>query len=103
VADLNPATGREQAMVRPVLVVSNNQFNAGPSGLVTIVPITGTDRHIPLHVRISPPEGGLTKPSIILCDQVRTISVKRLQKQLGAITPDTMAEIEDRIRILLDL
>lgn len=103
VADLNPATGHEQANIRPVLIVSNDQFNAGPAGLVTVVPITGTFRGIPLHIRIDPPEGGLTKPSVILCDQVRTISVKRLQKDLGMVTLATMAEVEDRIRILLSL
>lgn len=103
VADLNPAMGHEQANVRPVLIVSNDQFNSGPAGLVTVVPITGTDRGIPLHIRIDPPEGGLTKPSVILCDQVRTISVKRLQKELGMVTQATMAEVEDRIRILLSL
>ena len=68
VADLDPVRGHEQAGRRPVLIVSVDSFNAGPAQLVYVVPLTRTDRGVPLHVAIAPPEGGLRAPSVILCD-----------------------------------
>jgi mRNA interferase MazF len=103
VVDLDPAVGHEQGGVRPALVVSADRFNRTPAGLVTIVPITTTDRGLIAHVRIDPPEGGLVKTSFIMTDQVRTLSRQRLGKRLGVITRATRAEVEVRIRIHLAL
>ena len=103
VADLNPTRGHEQAKTRPVLIVSNDGFNNGPAELVTVVPVTGTNRGIPLHVPVSPPDGGLAKPSVILCDQVRTISTARLSRRVGKLGAPAFAEVQDRLRILMDL
>jgi mRNA interferase MazF len=63
-ADLNPTRGHEQAGLRPVLVVSMDAFNRGPSGLVIVLPITSRHRGIPSHVPVQPPEGGLRMPSV---------------------------------------
>jgi mRNA interferase MazF len=74
-ADLGTGRGHEQAGQRPVLVVSEDTFNAGPAGLVMVLPLTSKvakSKNIPAHVRVDPPEGGLKTPSLILCDQLRT-------------------------------
>ncbi len=63
-ADLNPICGHEQAGTRPVLVVSTDLFNHGPAGLVFVLPLTRTDRRIPAHIPIAPPEGGVTSRSL---------------------------------------
>jgi len=103
-ANLNPIRGHEQAGERPVLIVSTNGFNHGPSDLVIIVPITRTDRRIPMHIAISPPEGGLSTQSYLLCDGVRAIARERLgPRAWGIVSPETMAQVADRLRILLDL
>ncbi|MGI6209653.1 MAG: type II toxin-antitoxin system PemK/MazF family toxin [Anaerolineae bacterium] len=57
--DLGPTPGHEQAGRRPALVVSTDAFNQGPAGLVVVLPITTTERGIPLHVPVNPPEGGV--------------------------------------------
>jgi mRNA interferase MazF len=101
--NLNPTRGREQLGTRPALVVSTDQFNQGPAGLVVVLPITGTARGIPLHVRIDPPEGGVKKLSFVKCEDVRSISKERLGRRWGRVSPNTLADIEDRIRILLEL
>jgi len=80
-ADLGTGRGHEQQGPRPVLVVSDDALNAGLSGLVIVVPLTSRvakSRGIPAHIPVAPPEGGLKTPSVILCDQVRTISKDRL-------------------------
>lgn len=62
-ADLNPTRGREQRGHRPVLVISEDIFNQGPAELAIVIPLTSTDRKIPSHVSVIPPEGGLKNTS----------------------------------------
>ena len=101
--NLSPTRGHEQAGHRPALVVSVDTFNQSPADLVVVAPLTTRDRNIPLHVRVEPPEGGLKKHSVIRCDNIRSVSNQRLGKRLGKVSPETMAEVEDRLRILLGL
>ncbi len=102
-ADLNPVRGHEQAGRRPVLVVSVDPFNQSRAELVVVIPITSTLRPIPFHVVVQPPEGGLTNPSALLCEAVRSISKDRLATRWGTVSPATMSQVEDRLRILLHL
>jgi mRNA interferase MazF len=102
-ADLNPVRGHEQAGRRPVLIVSVDLFNAGPAGLAVVVPITSTLRRIPLHVVVRAPEGGLADDSALLCEAVRSISKDRLLTAWGKLTTQSMAQVEDRLRVLLGL
>lgn len=102
-ADLNPTRGHEQRGTRPVLVLSVDSFNGGPSGLVTVLPVTSTVRSIPSHVPVPPPEGGLTGRSAILADQVRTIARERLVRRSGAVSRATLGRVGEVVRILLGL
>ena len=102
-ADLNPVRGHEQAGTRPCLVVSVDLFNQGSAGLVVVVPITSKDKSIPFHVAVNPPDGGLKVKSFIKCEDVRSISVERLDKRLGALSTQSFADVEDRLRILMGL
>lgn len=102
-ADLDPTRGREQAGLRPVLVVSDDLFNAGPADLVVVLPITSTVRRIPSHVRLAPPDGGLRNESAALCDAIRSISKQRLVRRWGKVSDAKLATIEDVLRILLRL
>jgi mRNA interferase MazF len=106
-ADLGVGRGHEQSGQRPVLVVSDDAFNTGLSGLVMVLPITSKvkkSKNIPAHLPVDPPEGGLKTPSVILCDQVRTISKDRLGKSAwGSVTAVTLADVETVLRMLLGL
>ena len=103
-ADLSPTRGHEQAGTRPVLVVSTDTYNRGPAGLVIVVPITRTDRHVPVHVPVEPPEGGVATRSILLCDAVRSISMSRLVGAAwGRVETATLRAVEDRLRLLMEL
>jgi mRNA interferase MazF len=102
-ADLNPTRAHEQAGRRPVLVVSEDLFNRGPAGLAIVLPMTSTLRNVPSHVPVAPPEGGVRNRSAILCDAIRSVPVERLAVRWGAVDRRTMAEVEDRLRILLRL
>jgi mRNA interferase MazF len=102
-ADLNPVKGHEQAGKRPCLVISVDLFNQGASGLIVVLPITSKEKRIPFHVELSPPEGGLKVRSFIKCEDVRSISVERLEKRWGTVSLETLAAVEDRLRILMGL
>ena len=80
-----------------------NVMNRSPAGLIFVAPITGTDRGIVAHVRIPAQEAGLTKASVILTDQVRSISIQRLGRRLGRASSSTIAEVEQRLAFLLGL
>ncbi len=101
--NLSPTRGHEQAGRRPVLIISADPFNHGPAELVVTVPLTTRDRGIPLHVRVEPPDGGLKEASFVKCEDVRSVSTERLERRLGTVSARALANVEDRIRILLDL
>ncbi len=102
-ADLDPIKGREQAGRRPVLVVSVAEFNRSGADLVVVIPLTANLRPIPWHLVVQAPEGGLKAPSAIMCEALRSVSKGRLEHRWGVISETTMAEVEDRLRILLAL
>jgi mRNA-degrading endonuclease toxin of MazEF toxin-antitoxin module len=79
IVGLDPVEGHEQAGERRALVVSYEAFHR--SGLLTVCPISAarqTPRY-PGEVAIPAGDAGRTKPGLILCAQVRTISVRRIR------------------------
>ena len=102
-ARFNPVIGYEQGGTRPALVVSGEQFNTLPHGLCVVAPITSRVRDIPTHVPISPLEGGLKQPSVVMCDQLRTISLDRLEFRRGVADAATLDTIRQVIAKVFDL
>lgn len=100
---LDPTVGREQAGRRPALIVSDDLFNQSHAALVVVLPITSKSKGIRSHVPVAPPEGGLSAQSYIKCEDVRSISIERLERRLGKVSAGTMNEIENRLRIILVL
>jgi mRNA interferase MazF len=105
VVDLEPVRGHEQGRSRPALVISKDEFNTGPAGLVIVVPLTTKERaRMPLRVRIDPPEGGLKETSFALCEAVRSISTDRLSGEAwGMVSARTLSAVAFRLRALLDM
>ena len=101
--DLDPTQGHEQAGRRPALIISVDPFNHGPADLAVVLPITSQSKGIPLHVPITPAEGGLRMASYVKCEDIRSIAKQRLTKFLGRVSPETLREVEDRLAILLGL
>lgn len=99
--DLGATEGHEHAGYHPCVVISIEWLGAGPSGMCIVVPCTGTDRGIKLHLKIDPPAGGFTKPTYALPEQVRAISRRRLHKRRGALSDATTTELIRRVRILI--
>ncbi len=108
-ADLNPVIGSEQKGIRPVLIISNEDYsNLMP--VVTILPITALKagrKVYPNEVLISEKlkkKTGLVKNSLVLAHQIRTISKKRLSRNIGNIeNSDIRSDTEEALRVHLDL
>ncbi len=102
-ADFPPTRGCEHKGKRPVLIISDDIFSQGPAELVIVLPITSKKKSIPSHFPIPPPEGGLKIPGYVTCEAIRSISKDRLPNRFGNVSQQSLAEIENRIRILLGL
>ncbi len=99
-ARLEPIVGQEQGGTRPVLIVSVDQISSGRGEMCIVVPFTRTDRGTPVHVRVDPPEGGLTSVSFALPENVRSISRERLAERLGDVRDATLEQVLHRIHLL---
>ena len=102
---LDPVVGHEQGRSRPCVVVQNDIGNRFSSTTI-IVPLTDA-AHIqkpsPIYVLIKKGDGGTTKDSFVLCDQIRTVDQRRFKGIYGTLAPQTMASIEKALRISLGL
>ena len=98
----NPARGSEQAGKRPALIIQNDIGNdKAPTTIVAA--ISSTVRRYPMNVEIRPPEGGLKKASIVKTSQILTVSKERLEKCLGHLSREKMAEVDKAIKLSLAL
>jgi len=79
IVDLDPVRGHEQAGSRRALVVSYEPFHR--SGLLTVCPITAarSEERYPGDVALPVGVAGQTKPGVVLCSQLRTISARRMR------------------------
>jgi mRNA interferase MazF len=93
--------GREQEGQRPALVISDDIYNNGPSEKVIVLPITSRETGIPYHIEVPPKEGSLKKKSFIVCDQIQSISQKRLVEPWGTVSQNTMAKVEEILSALI--
>jgi mRNA interferase MazF len=106
IADLEPATGSEQGGQRPVLVVSNDDFNK-VMPVITVIPLTSfkTGRKIyPSEVLLERGDANLEADSLVLSYQIRTISKKRILKVIGMVKETgKQQEIENAMKLHLGL
>jgi mRNA interferase MazF len=101
--DFGEPVGREQGGVRPAVVLSTDAINEGPSGVVLVVPVTTARRDLPSHVEVEVGESGLDHASYAKCEDVKSISDRRLIDRLGTAGPNAMFEIGQVLRYLFDL
>jgi len=103
-ANLDPGAGAEQKGRRPVLVVSNDEFNQAMPN-VTILPLTSTKRRLyPSEILLPEGKADQSLESIVMAHQIRTISKQRLGKMLGFLNDSQLRrEIHRAIKEHLDM
>ena len=100
-ADLNPVRGREQARLRPVLILSHDVFNS-KSETVIAMAITSQPQRAGFPLTLSLPAESLPKPSWVKISQVRTISVNRLVgKKIAVLDSETLGQAVDGLLELI--
>ena len=100
--DLGEPVGREQGWTGPALVVSSDQWNRHAS-TVTILPLTRTQHGLPTRIEIEPDGvNGLTETSYARCEDIRSISERRLVHVIGRVDVVVMAAVSRTIRLFLD-
>lgn len=103
-ADLSPVVGSEQGGVRPVLIVQNDTGNKhSPTVIAAAITSQTSKAKLPTHINIAGGSVGLSKDSIILLEQVRTIDKRRLREHMGKLDDAHMALVDDAIAISLGL
>lgn len=108
-ADLDPARGSEANKRRPAIIVSNDQANAAAvrlrRGVVTVVPLTSNVTRV-LRFQVLLPaadHAGLRVDSKAQCEQVRSIAVERLGAVLSSLPRSIMADVDEALRLHLQL
>ena len=100
--NFNPGRGSEQRGVRPALVIQNDTGNIYASTTI-VAAITSTIKEFPVTVVLSPGEGGLKQRSMINLAQLLTIDKGRLQKRLGHLSDAVMEQVNEAVRVSLDV
>ena len=102
-ADLSPTVGSEQDGVRPVLVVQNDRGNQH-SPTVVVAAITGKQKrkNLPTHFML-PAMRGLSIPSVVLLEQLRTIDKSRLQTYIGTLDEITMRGVDRALAVSMGI
>ncbi|WP_028280631.1 type II toxin-antitoxin system PemK/MazF family toxin [Arthrobacter sp. H5] len=102
-ADLGDPVGHEQALRRPVLIVSAQAWLESRPPVVTVLPLTRTRRGRSTHVGIEPGTSGLQATSYIKCEDIRAISPLRLEQEFGSADDAVLTEVDVILRRLLAL
>lgn len=99
-ADLSPVRGREQAGLRPVLILSNDLFNRR-SGTVIAMAITSQPQAAGFPLTLALPPDKLSKPSWVKISQIRTISIERIGKRMAVLKEEDLDQVIDGLLELI--
>jgi len=103
--DLDPVVGHEQGRSCPCVVVQNDVGNRYASTTI-VVPFTGAERikrPSAIYVFIKKGDGGTTKNSYALCDQIRVVDQQRFRAVYGFLCSETMVRLDAALLISLGL
>lgn len=102
-ADLSPVIGSEQDGIRPVLIIQNDLGNKYSPTIIAVAITTRIKPKLPTHIPISKGKFGLTKNSVILVEQVRTLDKSRLKEKVGSLDKVTLEKVKNALKISLNI
>ena len=102
-AELSPVVGSEQGGLRPVLIIQNDVGNRySPTVIAAAITSQISKTRLPTHIGVT--SGcGLSKDSVILLEQVRTIDKRRLKEKIGHVDPALMAQVDGALSVSFGL
>ena len=103
-ADLSPVVGSEQGGTRPVLIVQNDTGNRhSPTVIAAAITSQLGKARLPTHITVSGPEAGLSKDSVILLEQIRTLDKRRLREHMGRLSDEQMTRVDQALEVSFGL
>ena len=103
-ADLSPVVGSEQGGVRPVLIVQNDVGNRySPTVIAAAITSQKEKSKLPTHIEINSQVCGLSKDSVVLLEQIRTIDKRRLKEKMGRLDDGSMGKVNHALSISFGL
>lgn len=103
-ADLSPVIGSEQGGVRPVLIVQNDVGNRySPTVIAAAITSQKEKSKLPTHIEINSQVCGLSRDSVVLLEQIRTIDKKRLKEKMGRLDDGSMGQVNHALSISFGL
>ena len=103
-ADLSPVVGSEQGGMRPVLIVQNDVGNRySPTVIAAAITSQQNKARMPTQIEIEAHTYGLSKNSVVLLEQVRTLDKRRLRERMGCLDEKAMQRVDGAIAISLGL
>ena len=103
-ADLSPVVGSEQGGVRPVLIVQNDVGNRYSPTVIAAAITSQTEKSkLPTHIELDSKNCGLSKDSVVLLEQIRTIDKRRLREKMGTLDARSMSQVNKALSISFGL
>ena len=103
-ADLSPVVGSEQGGMRPVLIIQNDTGNRhSPTVIAAAITSQTGKARLPTHISLSAKSCGLSRDSVILLEQVRTIDKSRLRERMGRLDEPMMSQVDGAIAVSFGL
>ena len=103
-ADLSPVVGSEQGGIRPVLIVQNDVGNKySPTVIAAAITSQTGKAKLPTHITLNAEKCGLSKDSVVLLEQVRTLDKHRLKERMGSLDSGSMTRINQALSISFGL
>ena len=103
-ADLSPVVGSEQGGMRPVLIVQNDTGNRhSPTVIAAAITSQTGKARLPTHIELNAQSVGLSRDSVILLEQIRTIDKSRLRERMGKLDESTMTKVDNAIAVSFGL
>ena len=103
-ADLSPVVGSEQGGLRPVLIVQNDIGNKySPTVIAAAITSQQDKSRMPTHINVNGDTCGLSKDSVVLLEQVRTIDKQRLKERMGNLSIADMNKINKALTVSFGL
>lgn len=103
-ADLSPVVGSEQGGVRPVLIVQNDVGNRfSPTVIAAAITSQKDKARLPTHIPVNSADSGLSRDSVVLLEQIRTIDKRRLKEHMGRLNEFSMNRIDQALQISFGL
>ena len=104
-ADLSPVVGSEQGGVRPVLIIQNDTGNRySPTVIAAAITSQTGKAKLPTHIDLPVDHScGLSRDSVVLLEQVRTLDKKRLREHMGRVDDQVMRKVDNAIAVSFGL